>query len=236
MLWLLTPCIAWQSAIAVDPSVEASVWELARQRMVVEQIEARGVESVSVLTAMVAVERHRFVPESMEALAYSDRPLPIGEEQTISQPYIVALMTELSGAGPGSKVLEVGTGSGYQAAVLAAVGAEVYSIEILAGVAKLGRDALEAAGFSRVHTRIGDGYRGWPEAAPFDAIVVTAAPGHVPQPLLEQLAVGGRMVIPVGERTQQLMVLERTTQGIEQRVVIPVLFVPMTGEAETIRR
>ena len=227
-LWLVCG-----TAEAVDPTMEGAVLELARQRMVVEQVEARGVESRAVLDAMTAVERHQFVPAELRALAYADRPLPIGDEQTISQPYIVALMTELSQAGPGSRVLEVGTGSGYQAAVLAALGAEVYSIEILAAVAQRGRDALDAHGGLTVSSRVGDGYRGWPEAAPFDAIVVTAAPGHVPQPLVDQLAVGGHLVIPVGERTQQLKVLERRADGIHEQVILPVLFVPMTGEAES---
>jgi protein-L-isoaspartate(D-aspartate) O-methyltransferase len=203
----------------------------ARQEMVTSQIEARGVRDVRVLQAMRTVPRHRFVPERLVPVAYRDHPLPIGEQQTISQPYIVALMSELLEVRPGEKVLEVGTGSGYQAAVLSAMGAEVYSIEIVEPLAAEAERRLRATGFTEVHLRTGDGYRGWPEAAPFDGIIVTAAPGQVPQLLVDQLAPGGRMVIPVGSAEQVLTVLTRTPAGILSERNIPVRFVPMTGEA-----
>ncbi|MGH9869236.1 MAG: protein-L-isoaspartate(D-aspartate) O-methyltransferase [Candidatus Polarisedimenticolia bacterium] len=212
--------------------VKADDAAAARERMVRTQIESRGVKDPEVLRAMRTVPRHAFVPEALQGAAHDDRPLPIGDGQTISQPYIVALMTELARPGKGRKVLEVGTGSGYQAAVLAEMQVDVYSIEILPELAKRGRAALEALGYASVHTRVGDGYAGWPEAAPFDAIVVTAAPDHVPQPLLDQLAPGGRLVIPVGKDVQSLTVFTRTADGIIREDVLPVRFVPMTGEAQ----
>ena len=210
-------------------------YERKRQDMVDGQIRARGIRTPRVLMAMRAVERHLFVPRARRGMAYGDYPVAIGHDQTISQPYIVALMSELAAVETGERVLEVGTGSGYQAAVLAQMGANVYSIEILEPLANQAREALEATGYGRVHTRIGDGYRGWPEAAPFEAIVVTAAPDHVPAPLKEQLAVGGRLVIPVGSRYQELLVITRTSDGFEEERVVPVRFVPMTGEAEEAR-
>ena len=199
--------------------------------MVDEQIEPRGIRNPRVLRAMRAVPRHRFVPEKMKPFAYQDRPLPIGHDQTISQPYIVALMSELAEVRPGSRVLEVGTGSGYQAAVLAEMGADVYSIEIVEPLAKQARVTLFALGYGGVRLRTGDGYAGWPETAPFDAIVVTAAPKTIPTPLKEQLKVGGVLVIPVGDDRQTLMQVRRTKSGFEERRVIPVRFVPMTGKA-----
>lgn len=204
----------------------------ARVRMVAEQIEARGIAAPRVLAAMRSVPRHEFVPAAQRAHAYEDRPLPIGEGQTISQPYIVALMTELAVPGPGVEVLEVGTGSGYQAAVLAACGAEVWSIEIVDPLARRAERDLARLGIDRVHVRSGDGYRGWPEAAPFDAILVTAAAPRVPGALLAQLRIGGRLVIPVGEtgELQSLEVHERGETGFTVREVTPVRFVPMTGE------
>ena len=200
-----------------------------RRRMVEDQIAARGIQDQRVLAAMAAVPRHRFVPPSMSTYAYEDRPLPIGYDQTISQPYIVAFMSEVAGLEPHERVLEVGTGSGYQAAVLSELAAEVYTIEIVAPLAERAREVLSDR--PNVHVRQGDGYRGWPEAAPFDAILVTAAPDHVPEPLVEQLAVGGRMVLPVGRIDQSLILLERTPEGVERRSILPVRFVPMTGEA-----
>ncbi len=203
----------------------------ARERMVRTQIEARGVGDERVLRAMRAVPRHRFVPEAAAPYAYDDRPLPIGEDQTISQPYIVALMSELARLEPPCRVLEVGTGSGYQAAVLAEMGCTVHSIEIVEPLGRWARDRLEAAGYgARVHTRIGDGYRGWPEAAPFDAVVVTAAAPRIPEPLIEQLREGGRLVIPVGEHWQVLEVHRKTASGVEREKGLDVRFVPMTGE------
>jgi protein-L-isoaspartate(D-aspartate) O-methyltransferase len=204
----------------------------SRERMVRTQIAARGIEDARVLAAMRKVPRHEFVPPSAVGEAYDDGPLPIGHQQTISQPYIVALMTEAAAIRPEAKVLEVGTGSGYQAAVLAEVAKEVYSIEIVEPLAKAAEATLRRLGYDRVHVRHGDGYRGWREAAPFDAILVTAAPDTVPPSLLEQLAPGGRLVIPVGRGIQRLEVHRRTGTGIEVERIAPVRFVPMTGEAQ----
>jgi protein-L-isoaspartate(D-aspartate) O-methyltransferase len=202
----------------------------ARQRAVlVDEILARHIESEAVLEAMRSVERHRFVPDGVIDRAYDNAPLPIGHGQTISQPYIVARMSELLAVESGDRVLEVGTGSGYQAAVLAAMGVAVWSIEIVEEVAKQGAENLRANGFD-VHLRVGDGYLGWPEAAPFDGIIVTCAPDHVPSPLQEQLAEGGRLVIPVGELgDQELVVIEKSGGELVRRAIIPVRFVPMTG-------
>ena len=215
------------------PAVEAAdATGAARNAMVARQIEPRGVRSPAVLQAMRAVPRHEFVPEAVRARAYQDSPLPIGEGQTISQPYIVALMTELAALRKGARVLEIGTGSGYQAAVLAELGAQVHSIEIVEPLGRRAAETLKRLGYATVKTRIGDGYRGWPQAAPFDAILVTAAPPRIPEPLKQQLAVGGRLVVPVGEDEQELLVLTRTKTGFEERRVLPVRFVPMTGEAQ----
>jgi protein-L-isoaspartate(D-aspartate) O-methyltransferase len=203
-----------------------------RHAMVHSQIVTRGVADTQVLDAMRRVPRHRFVPRSLESAAYSDRPLPIGFQQTISQPYIVALMTELIRPQPDMKVLEIGTGSGYQAALLAECTREVYTIEIVPDLAERSTALLTELGYANIHTRTGDGFHGWAEEAPFDAIVVTAAPAEIPQPLLDQLAPGGRLVIPVGTRPQELIVVERTADGFTRRSVIPVRFVPMTGTAE----
>ena len=184
-----------------------------------------------VMTAMGKVERHRFVPVAQERYAYENRPLPIGHGQTISQPYIVALMTELAQPKPGDVVLEVGTGSGYQAAVLAELAAKVYTIEIVEPVGKQGAANLEGAGYRNVYTRIGDGYHGWPEVAPFDSILVTAAAPEVPPALVEQLKPGGRLVIPVGGRwdVQELLVIVKNQDGsITRKPTIPVRFVPLT--------
>ncbi len=205
----------------------------ARAEMVATQIEARGVRDPAVLAAMRKVPRHEFVPAGVAKAAYEDSPLPIGWHQTVSQPYIVALMSELAAPRPGARVLEVGTGSGYQAAVLRELGAEVYSVEIIEPLGQRAAATLARLGYGGVHTRIGDGYRGWPEAAPFDAIVVTAAPPSVPQPLKAQLKIGGRLVLPVGTSDQELRVITRTTRGFDERSVIPVVFVPMTGEAQS---
>jgi protein-L-isoaspartate(D-aspartate) O-methyltransferase len=207
-------------------------WIRERDDMVRTQIAARGVRDERVLDAMRSVPRHLFVPPELRAEAYADHPLPIGEGQTISQPYIVGLMSELLEVSPGDRVLEIGTGSGYQAAVLATMGCEVYSIEIRAGLADSAIRRLAELGIGGVHVRSGDGYLGWPEAAPFAGIVVTAAPERIPTPLLEQLSVDGRMVIPVGSFYQQLKVISRTADGLAERDVIPVRFVPMTGEVE----
>ena len=186
-----------------------------------------------VMSVMGRVERHKFVPPSHQSWAYANQPLPIGHGQTISQPYIVALMTDLIGIDPGEKVLEIGTGSGYQAAVLAEMGAEVFTIEIVKPLAKEAAKRLTDLGYSRVKTREGDGYYGWQEEAPFDAIVVTAAASHIPPPLIRQLKPGGVMVIPVGSRflVQQLVLVTRDEAGnITTRQMLPVRFVPLTGD------
>jgi protein-L-isoaspartate(D-aspartate) O-methyltransferase len=203
-----------------------------RERMVSAQLEARGVENPRVLDAMRRVPRHRFVPAAHRDAAYEDRPLPVGRGQTISQPYMVAVMTELLEPERGDRVLEIGTGSGYQAAILSELVAQVYSIEIIPELAERARRLLAAGGWHNVVVVTGDGYRGLAERAPFDGILVTAAPERVPEPLLEQLAVGGCLVIPVGRQSQWLQVLERTESGIETKTLFEVRFVPMTGEAE----
>jgi protein-L-isoaspartate(D-aspartate) O-methyltransferase len=201
--------------------------------MVRRQIEARGVRDPRVLEAMRKVPRHRFMPESQRAHAYDDRPLPIAQGQTISQPYIVALMSELADVKPGDTVLEVGTGSGYQAAVLAEMGVKVFSIEIIEPLAKQATATLSGLGYgNKVEVRHGDGYAGWPERAPFDAVIVTAAPPKIPKPLKQQLKVGGRLVIPVGKHYQSLIRVTRTKDGFREESVIPVRFVPMTGKAQ----
>jgi len=204
----------------------------ARQRMVRRQIEARGVNDPRVLEAMRKVPRHLFVPRAAQSHAYADTPLPIGHDQTISQPYIVAFMSEALELKGGERVLEIGTGSGYQAAVLAELAREVYSIEIVEPLAREAEKRLKELGYSNIRLRVGDGYRGWPDAAPFDAIMVTAAPDHVPPALVEQLAEGGRLVLPVGSLFQELIRIRRTKEGTRRESLLPVRFVPMTGEAE----
>jgi protein-L-isoaspartate(D-aspartate) O-methyltransferase len=202
----------------------------ARTRMVTEQIEARGVKDPATLGAMRTVPRQAFVPASSSADAYGDHPLAIGHGQTISQPYIVAFMTEALGLQKGATVLEVGTGSGYQAAVLAQIADRVYSVEILPALADEARGRLDRLGYRNVQVRVGDGYQGWPEAGPFDGIIVTAAAPRVPDPLKAQLKDGGRLVIPVGDESQELMVVTRRGDSFEQRRILPVRFVPMTGK------
>ncbi len=204
----------------------------ARENMVVSQIEERGVRDERVLAAMRRVERHKFVPEQLRYLAYADSPLPIGEGQTISQPYIVALMTELLELKGSEKVLEIGTGSGYQAAVLAELCAHVYTIEILEPLATEAKKLLEELGYTNITVKCGDGFLGWEEYAPFDAIIVTCAPFEVPQPLVEQLKEGARLVIPVGSIYQELKVIEKNNGKIITKDIIPVRFVPMLRENE----
>lgn len=206
-----------------------------RERMVALQIEARGVRDPLVLAAMSKVPRHLFVPAPSRGAAYADRPLPIGWEQTISQPYVVALMTQALELAPGKRVLEVGTGSGYQAAVLAEITPDVYTIEIVPELGRSAAHTLTALGYDSVRARIGDGYDGWPEAAPFDAIVVTAAPGFVPPALVEQLAPNGRLVLPVRDAPgeQHLWLVSKDAQGaVSERELGGVRFVPMTGKAQ----
>jgi len=226
-------CLSFTGCGSADAESAPDPYARERARMVRDQLADRGVRDRRVLRAMRTVPRHEFVPPEWRSAAYSDGALPIEEGQTISQPYIVASMTELAQVRPGSRVLEVGTGSGYQAAVLAQIGARVFSIEIVEGLCRSAAERLRRLGYgNRVEVRCGDGYRGWPEHAPFDAILVTAAPPRVPRPLEEQLAVGGHLVIPVGEEYQELLVLTRTQTGWTRRSVFPVAFVPMTGEVQ----
>jgi len=224
---VLTQCTDGKRVSDSNPKGD---FKTMRDKMVESQIKARGVKDPRVLSALLKVERHRFVPEKYLDSAYSDQPLPIGEGQTISQPYIVALMTELLELKGGEKVLEIGTGSGYQAAILAELAKEIYTIEIIEPLASRARERLSELGYQNVKVKAGDGYLGWPEAAPFDAIIITAAPDHIPKPLIDQLTEGGRMVVPVGTYTQELMKIIKRSGKTETTNVIPVLFVPMTGE------
>jgi len=199
--------------------------------MVEEQLAApeRNIQNRRVLDAMATVPRHQFVPKALKNLAYRDEPLPIGQGQTISQPFIVAFMTEQLDPKPTDRVLEIGTGSGYQAAVLSQLAAEVYTIEIIEPLAKRAEANLKRLGYNNVKVLAGDGYQGWPDHAPFDGIIVTCAPDHIPQPLVEQLRDGGRMIIPVGPpENQQLYLLQKHGTKVEQQAVLPVRFVPMT--------
>ncbi|MFH1263235.1 MAG: protein-L-isoaspartate(D-aspartate) O-methyltransferase [Pseudomonadota bacterium] len=233
LLWIVGG-IAGPAYAGGRTPMDEQAFQNRRLEMVATQIANRDVSDPTVLTAMRKVPRHRFMAEKYWSEAYDDHPLPIGEGQTISQPYIVAKMTELAGVKKNSKVLEIGTGSGYQAAVLAELGAEVYSIEIIESLSKQAGKSLESAGYKRVHLRVGDGFGGWPEMAPFDAIVATAAPEEVPQPLVDQLKVGGKLVIPVGKSggfwygRQDLVVVERNEKGTTRKNIFPVVFVPMT--------
>ena len=225
-------CVSWLAVTLLLVSGQQP-YAVERERMVDEQIEGRGIRNADVLRVLRTTPRHLFVPEDVQPYAYSDRPLPIGFGQTISQPYIVALMTELLEPGKGDRVLEIGTGSGYQAAVLAGLVKHVYTIEIVPELAKLARERLAATGFRNVTVREGDGYKGWPEKAPFERIILTAAPREIPEALLGQLSRGGRLVAPVGESpyTQVLVVVEKTASGkIRRRSVAPVMFVPMVTE------
>lgn len=226
---MLFPVFAFSSAFAwggqEDPYLQP-------RRVMVHQLKLYGITDPAVLETMQKIERHRFVEASVEAYAYDDTPLPIGHDQTISQPYIVAYMTEAVKLKATDRVLEIGTGSGYQAAVLAELAKEVYTVEIIGALAEEAGRRLETLGYRNVTVRHGDGYAGWPEKAPFDAIVVTAAPDRVPEKLLEQLAVGGRMVVPVGSFFQDLYLYTKTVKGIEKKKLLPVRFVPMVGKEE----
>lgn len=203
-----------------------------RWDMIEKQIISRGIQDPRLIQAMIKIPRHKFVPANLREYAYGDNPIPIGMDQTISQPYIVALMTELLKLKEGEKVLEVGTGSGYQTAILAEMGCEVFTIEIVESLVEKAKQVLESLGYKKIHYKSGDGYSGWPEHAPFDAIIVTAAPDHIPQPLIEQLKVNGRMVIPVGDLYQELILIKKREKRVEMKTVTPVRFVPMTGEAQ----
>jgi protein-L-isoaspartate(D-aspartate) O-methyltransferase len=199
----------------------------ARQQMVEQQLRRRDIKDPRVLEVMGRIPRHLLVPEHLRREAYEDYPLAIGHGQTISQPYIVAFMTQALDVKPDDKVLEIGTGSGYQAAVLAELAREVYTIEIVEPLGNSARDALASLGYRNVHVRIGDGYKGWPEEAPFDRVIVTAAPEEVPPALVEQLAIGGLMAVPVGTVFQELKILRKTARGLETLARMPVRFVPM---------
>ena len=217
------------------PAVEEDHFIAERRRMVKEQLSSSGygITNARVLAAMGKVPRHEFVPAELRNRAYDDGPLPIGHGQTISQPFIVAFMTEQLDPKPTDRVLEIGTGSGYQAAVLAELAGEVYTIEIIEPLAQRAEADLKRLGYTNIRVRAGDGCQGWPEAAPFDAIIVTCAPEKVPQPLIEQLKDDGRLIIPIGEiGDQKLVLLHKRGQRLEQTAVLPVRFVPMTGEAQ----
>lgn len=227
--------LVWVIAGISQPAVPTD-FSVARERMVEEQLAApgRGIKNRVVLSAMNTVPRHEFVPESLRKFAYCDEPLPIGYGQSISQPFVVAFMTEQLDPKPTDRVLEIGTGSGYQAAVLSRLVAEVYTIEIIEPLAKRAEADLKRLGYLNVKVLAGDGYKGWPEYAPFDSIIVTCAPDQVPQPLIDQLQDGGRMIIPVGTLwDQKLYLLRKHGTTIERQAVLPVAFVPMTRKPET---
>ena len=229
--WLIVATLA-ATACGQRPTPESD-FAAERQRMVERQLKARDIKDARVLAAMGKVPREAFVPPESRDASYEDGPLPIGYDQTISQPYIVAFMTEQLRLKPSDRVLEIGTGSGYQAAILAELVSEVYSVEIVEPLARAAEATLQRLGYKNVDVKIGNGYKGWREAAPFDAIIVTCAPDKVPQPLIDQLKDGGRMVIPVGERfAQQLYLLEKKNGQLKESVTLPVRFVPMLREGE----
>jgi protein-L-isoaspartate(D-aspartate) O-methyltransferase len=234
MLRRATPALAGLGLVVMTARAAAQdAMDRERRTMVEQQVAGRGVRDSATLRAMLTVPRHAFVPANLRSSAYSDHPLPIGHGQTISQPYIVGYMTALLGLKSGSRVLEIGTGSGYQAAILKEMGGEVYTIEIIAELEAAARERLERLGYGGVHVRRGDGFYGWTEAAPFDAIIVTAAAGFVPPPLVQQLKAGGRLVIPVGSvyGAQNLVVVEKAADGgLTTRTLLPVLFVPLVRE------
>ena len=233
-------CFAFRAVLLIsvtlglaDAQIAVDSFKSLRLRMVKDDIESRGVKNPAVLAAISTVPRERFVSESMRSQAYEDRPLPIGFDQTISQPYIVALMTELLGPEKHHRVLEIGTGSGYQAAVLSDLVDSVYSIELIPELAQSAASILKKLGYNNVFVRAGDGYRGWPEKAPFDRIILTAAPPSIPQELLDQLKPGGKLVAPVGVESQELVVIDKSLTGkTTVRSIIPVRFVPMKREGE----
>jgi len=229
---LCTSCTQQDERERLRRETEEKEYSILRNNMVEKQIISRGIQDPKVLEAVRKVPRHLFVPESYRKFAYSDRPLAIGYGQFISRPYIIALMTEALGLEGGEKVLEIGTGSGCQSAILAEIAKEVYSIEIIEDLANQAKQRLDKLGYENIHIKVADGYHGWSEFAPFDDILVTAAPDHIPLPLLEQLRVGGKMIIPVGELFQELILLIKTPEGYQEQRIIPVKFEPMTGEAE----
>jgi protein-L-isoaspartate(D-aspartate) O-methyltransferase len=228
--WMGVLGLAAMACSGTSDGQPARDWTTERQRMIDEQLRARDIRSERVLNAMATVPRHLFIPEPHRADAYRDSPVPIGYGQTISQPYIVAFMTQALEIAPDDRVLEIGTGCGYQAAVLATLARDVYSIEIIAPLAERARDTLSTLGYGNVEVRTGNGYLGWPEHAPYDRIMVTAAPDEVPDALVQQLKVGGVMAVPVGTVIQELRILRRTDRGTETLETLPVRFVPMTNK------
>jgi protein-L-isoaspartate(D-aspartate) O-methyltransferase len=228
---LVVPLSACIFQTASGPAASPSAQDYTQQkRQLIEELKEQGIKSQTVLDALSKVPRHLFVPAAQRHLAYENRPLPIGHEQTISQPFIVAYMSEAAEIAPGEKVLEIGTGSGYQAAVLAELAREVYTIEIIPALAAGASTLLREMGYRNVQVKTGNGYEGWPEHAPFDAIVVTAAPDEIPAALVEQLAMNGRMVVPVGTTHQEMVIISKNESGVVERRTIPVRFVPMTGK------
>ena len=214
-------------------SQPVSDYAVKREKMIREQIEFRGIKDARVLEAMRKVERHLFVPPSLASAAYGDHPLQIGYGQTISQPYIVAFMTEALALTPGMKVLEIGTGSGYQAAILAELCDSVFTVEIVPELGQQARRLLSMLGYNNVLVRVGDGYQGWAAHAPYQAVIVTCSPTHIPRPLIDQMAEGGKMIIPVGEHdSQELIMLVKTKDKLKQRAVLPVRFVPMVDQSQ----
>lgn len=232
IVYLATMMVLFSCSGQSESKDKDAEYNRLRQVMVETQIVRRDVSDKNVLEAMRKVPRHLFVPEEFRDQAYRDGPLPIKHGQTISQPYIVAIMTELLHIDSTSKVLEIGTGSGYQAAVLAEISDSVYSIEIIPALAHRADSLLDSLGYTSAHVKAGDGYLGWPEAEPFDAIIVTAAAPRIPQPLVDQLKIGGRMVIPVGDFSQELILITKGEDGVTKKSIIPVRFVPMTGEVQ----
>jgi len=230
--------LAGMGTLLQDAGTQAT-WEEQRRQMVERQLRLREVKNESVLAAMARVPRHEFVPAAERRLAYADQPLPIGHEQTISQPYIVAFMTQAISPNKKQRVLEVGTGSGYQAAVLAEIVGDVYTIELIPELAKQAKERLRRQGYKNIHVKAGDGYKGWPDAAPFDAIVVTCGADHVPEPLFEQLKPGGSMVIPIGKspELQWLQLITKQADGKQRsRDLVPVRFVPLRRQKDQGRR
>jgi protein-L-isoaspartate(D-aspartate) O-methyltransferase len=230
--WLLFAVLSIVTLACIRGEVQGGRrdWQSERARMIDEQLKARDIRDERVLSAMATVPRHLFIPESARGGAYGDFPVPIGHGQTISQPYIVAFMTQALDVDPTHRVLEIGTGSGYQAAVLSVLAKEVFTIEIIGPLAERARTTLMDLGYRNVEVRTGNGYQGWPEHAPYDRIIVTAAPDDVPPALVQQLKIGGLMAIPVGVVHQELRILRRVPTGLETITTLPVRFVPMTGK------
>ena len=228
--WILATAVTGCGSSQALQKMSETDFADARRRMVEDQMRARDIRDARVLAAMQRVPRHLFVPEASRAQSYHDYPIAIGYEQTISQPYIVAFMSQALDVQPQHKVLEIGTGSGYQAAVLGELGGQVYTIEIVEPLAEGARKILAELGYKNVHVRAGNGYAGWPEQAPFDRIMVTAAPDEVPPALVEQLKIDGLMAIPVGTYDQELRIMQRTKDGMKTLRTLPVRFVPMTGK------